>query len=133
MRLSFLMVIIAFFTSLPARAQDAERRQQVELAAGAPTRTFSDAIGGFEAVSYAMHLRSGQTLDISLATNNLSNCFDVYTSGAEKPFFVGGDSGSSHRFRATASGEYIIKVYLLRLAARDNQSAHYSLGLKITD
>jgi hypothetical protein len=131
-RLHTLIAIMAIACALPAFAQSVLRIEQVEFAQDT-TRTFADSIGGFEAVSYRINLKDGQVLDISLSTNNLSNCFDVFAPGTEKPFFVGDDSGTSHHFLAKRGGEYVVKVYLLRLAARDNQSAHFTLELKISD
>jgi hypothetical protein len=127
-----LVAILAIAGALPVFGQSVLRTEQVEFAPGVTTRTFADSIGGFEAVAYLVSVQEGQTLDVSLATNNLSNCFDIFAPGSEKPFFLGDDSGTSHHFRAVQGGEYVVKVYLLRLAARDNQTAHFTLALTVS-
>jgi hypothetical protein len=96
-----------------------------------PARSYEDALDGFNEISYVIALREGQSLQVSLASNNISNCFDIYAPGAAKPFYIGGDSGSSHRLVAGTPGDYVVKVFLLRLAARDNQSARYTLELTL--
>ena len=84
-------------------------------------------------MNYRVSLREGEWLTVDLDTSNLSNCFDVIAPGAAKPVFVGATSGNHHRFRAAVSGDYLIHVHLLRLAARDNQSAVYTLKLQRDD
>lgn len=112
-----------------ASAQDARRDVLVTLPAAPATQTFNDALGGFETVDYRVTLHVGERLHVHLATSNLSNCFDIYAPGAEKPLFQGGNSGAEHLLAATTAGEYRIRVYLLRFAARDYQSAEYTLTL----
>ena len=93
-------------------------------------RSFEDSLGGFEEVVYIVPLRQGQALRVSLSSSNISNCFDIYAPEETKPVFVGGDSGNTYRLLARTTGEYRVKVYLLRLAARDDQSARYTLELE---
>jgi hypothetical protein len=111
-------------------AADPERRIRVDDAAR--SLSFDDMISDFEVVTYVVTLRTRERLRVRLATNNASNCFDLYAPGSSKPAFVGGNSGNEHELTADTSGEYLIKVYLLRLAARDGQTANYSLELQRT-
>jgi hypothetical protein len=96
-------------------------------------RSFDNSIAGFEEVVYVVPLRQGQSLRVALSSSNISSCFDIYAPGETKPVFVGGDSGSTHRLLARTSGDYRVKVYLLRLAARDDQSARYTLEFELSD
>ena len=112
-------------TTLAQDAQSALRIVEVELPRESGTRTFDDVIGGFESVDYRVSLRRGQVLEVTLDSNNLSGSFDVFEPDAEKPFFVAEKSGLAHRFTAAQDGVHVIHVYLLRLAARDNQTAVY--------
>ncbi len=111
-------------------AQNAFHRIHVGFKAEAPELVFSEYIGGFEYVEYVLPLKLGESIELSLSTDNLSNCFDIYAPGADKPFFAGGEGGNQHRFTAKVDGEFIVKVYLLRLAARDYQSASYTLTME---
>jgi hypothetical protein len=77
--------------------------------------------------------RAGQSLTVSLASSNLSNTFNISAPEAPKPFYVGGDSGNSHSFRVPATGDYLIDVHLLRFAARDYQSAQYTLSVTLAE
>jgi hypothetical protein len=117
----------------PLLAQNAVRSERVTFDDGSSARSLMDAIAGFERVHYLVSARAGQVLTVDLATSNLSNTFDISVPAAPKPFFVGGDSGNSHSFRVPATGDYTIDVHLLRFAARDYQSAQYTLSVTLTE
>lgn len=128
-----LLAALALAPMMPAAlAQSGERKVPVTLD-GSTAQRFDDTINEFEIVSYMVSLRQGQSVQISLASSNASNCFDIHAPNASKPVYVGSESGNEHVFRAPAAGEYQIKVFLLRFAARDGQSAQYTLELKLTE
>ncbi len=127
-----VLIAAAAVALIPAAvSQDAERRVPVVLDEH-DTHRLEDTISDFESVSYVVTLRQGQSLRVLLATNNASNCFDIYEPDAAKPIYIGGDSGNTHELHAQRPGNYRIRVFLLRLAARDGQSAQYTLELKVT-
>jgi hypothetical protein len=126
-----LIAAAAAVTATTVFAQEAERRVRVTLEAGKPARSFQDRISDYEAVSYVIQLRQGQSLHVVLATNNASNCFDIHAPNTAKPIYVGAESGNDHKLLVTTPGEYMVRVFLLRLAARDGQSADYTLELTL--
>lgn len=111
--------------------QDVERRVPLVLQSGHPAARLEDSIEAFEAVAYVVPLQAGQTLQVVLASSNIAQVFDVHAPDAAKPVFSGGDAGNATRLRAKVAGEYVIRAYLLRFAARDGQSARYTLEVKI--
>jgi len=115
-----------------APAQDVERRVPLALQAGQAAARLEDSIEAFEAVAYVVPLQAGQTLQVALASSNLAQVFDIHAPDLPKPVFSGGDAGNSARLRAKVAGDYVIRAYLLRFAARDGQSARYTLEVKIT-
>jgi hypothetical protein len=131
-RRQLLRAIAATMVASAAFSQNAERRVPVTFADGNTARSFDDSISDFEVVTYVVTLRKGQSLRVMLATTNASNCFDIHAPGVAKPVYVGGDSGSTHQLQAQIPGEYLVKVFLLRLAARDGQTAQYTLELSVT-
>jgi aspartate aminotransferase-like enzyme/GNAT superfamily N-acetyltransferase len=116
----------------PALSQEAERRVRVALDEGNAALNFEDEIRDFEAVLYVVPLRQRQWLHVLLATDNASNCFDIHAPGEPRPVYVGADSGNTCQLLAPTTGDYTVRVFLLRLAARDGQSARYTLELKLT-
>jgi hypothetical protein len=127
------MAVALMLVAGSSLAQNAVRSERVTLDAVTPQRTLADAIAGFERVQYLVSARAGQLLTVDLATSNLSSTFDITAPAAAKPFFLGGDSGNSHSFRVPATGDYVIDVYLLRYAARDYQSAQYTLSVTLAE
>ena len=115
-----------------ALSQQAERRVQVKPDATGAMQGFEDSISEFEAVAYVIPLRAGQSLHVQLASTNAANCFDIHAPDEPKPVFVGGESGNFHQLRAVKAGNHVVRVYLLRFAARDGQSARYTLELKVS-
>jgi hypothetical protein len=129
-RYGLLLVLLLTGISQPTVAQDAVRSEPVALQAG-ESRLIADTIGGFETVLYQITLRTAQTLSVALASNNLSNSFEIFAPGAAKPLFVSELHGNRHEVRASTAGVYTVKVFLLRLAARDYQYAQYELALTL--
>lgn len=111
---------------------EADRRIAVTLQADGKPHVFADTIVEYEAVAYVLPLREGQTLRVVLASSNAANHFDIYAPDAAKPFHVGAESGNSHTLKVRSSGNYTIRVFLLRFAARDGQDARYELELTVS-
>lgn len=124
-----LLIALAAAAAFPVVAADGERRVPVTLEPGV-MRSFDDEIVEYEVAAYIVPLRQGQTLQVLLVSNNASNCFDIHAPGVTKPVYVGSESGNSCRWTAARAGDHIVKVFLLRLAARDGQSAKFTLELK---
>ena len=116
----------------PVLAQSLERRVEVLLGELGSARSFEDGISEYEAVVYVLSLREGQACRIALASNNAANCFDVYAPGAPKSVFTGSESGNDHTLIARIAGEHLVRVFLLRFAARDGQAVRFTLELTRT-
>lgn len=130
-RRNILASLLLIAGGLPARGQGQQGDTTVTVALdpdGKVTR-FEGSIRDFEAVAYLVTLREGQSLRIELATNNAANCFDIHAPAVEKPVFVGANSGNAHTLVAPKAGNYVVRVHLLRFAARDGQFAQYTLEL----
>jgi len=57
----------------------------------------------------------------------------VLPPGSETALFVGSTSGNSWSSTRPADGDYTVRVYLMRSAARRNEKAKYTLSINITD
>jgi hypothetical protein len=128
-----LLLAAAAGTVTPAAlSQSADRLIPVTPGGDNDTPGYEGEISEYEADAYVVSLRRGQSLHVLLATNNASNCFDIHAPGEARPVYVGAESGNTCQLLARTSGEYTVRVFLLRLAARDGQSARYTLELKVT-
>lgn len=130
LRRRHLLIVALSAPALRASEASLERHVRVTLTSAETERSFDDEITAYEAVLYTVALRGGQRLELSLISSNAANCFDIHAPGIEKPVFSGADSGNSHTLTAPADGDYVIRVYLLRFAARDGQSARFTLEMR---
>jgi hypothetical protein len=72
-------------------------------------------------------------MSVKLTTRNTANYFNVLPPGSnDVAIFVGSTGGNEWTGQLAADGEYTIRVYLTRSAARRNESASYTLSVGIT-
>lgn len=127
-------IALGLLAGSDAHAQ-APRTERVQFAKGANSKSITGQIRGEATVEYVVGARAGQTLNVSLKSSNGANSFNVWTPGA----VVGSDAAlasgqlSDNRVsaRLPASGDYRIQVYLMRSAARRNETANYTLSVSV--
>lgn len=113
-------------------AQAQERRETIRFAPGRSGATLRGKIRGDESVSYRIKASAGQRLVVDLRTSNPSNYFNVSREGASEALFIGSSEGNRLDMALPSGGAYIIDVYLMRNAARRNESAAYTLSVRVT-
>ncbi|WP_159099577.1 SH3 domain-containing protein [Alloyangia pacifica] len=130
-RRSIALVLMAALAG-PVAAQDT-RTIEVRFAPGTTGATYSGEITGYASVDYYLQAGVGQTMKVELQTSNLSNYFNVWAPGADAAMFVGASSGDRFSGQLPVNGRYRIQVFLMRNAARREETARYSLDISITD
>lgn len=91
-------------------------------------------IKGDHYIDYLFNARAGQLLDIRLTSNHAANYFNLLPPGEQyQALFIGSSEGAHYQGQLTQSGDYRIRVYLMRAAARRHESANFSLQLKLAD
>lgn len=117
----------------PASADDAIRAQRVQFAKGATSAVVDGTIKGDQVVDYVLHAGQGQHMNVSMATDNAASYFNVLAPGeTEVAFFNGSVGGNQYEGTLPASGDYRIRVYMMRSAARRNEAANYRLEMIVT-
>jgi hypothetical protein len=105
----------------------------IQFAKGASSATVKGTIKGDQTVDYKLRARAGQTMSVKLATRHGANYFNVLPPGSnDVALFVGSSDGNEWSGVLPADGEYKIRVYLMRSAARRNESAAYTLTVGVT-
>ena len=108
------------------------RTERVHFPKGEIGTTIKDSIKGRETVDYKLRARTGQGMNVALETDNSSNYFNVLAPGeSNAAFFIGSNEGNRFEGDLPESGDYTIRVYLYRNAARRGESARYSLEIAI--
>ena len=137
MRMTWRTVAGAAITTLvatPIFAQGGIRTERVQFAPGATSATVKATIKGDQTVDYVLGASAGQTMKVSFRSSNTSGYFNVMAPGSEgEALFVGSTSGNTFHGVLTMAGDYTVRVYLMRNAARRNESANYTVTFSITN
>jgi hypothetical protein len=73
-------------------------------------------------------------MNISMATNNGANYFNIMEPGeTEVAIFDGSTRSNQYEGTLSKSGDYKIRVYMMRSAARRNEVANYRLEMIISN
>jgi hypothetical protein len=127
----FLALAAGFLVANTALADDI-RTERVQFHKGASSATVEGQIKGRESVDYLLGAREGQSMNVSMATDNTSSYFNIIAPGkANEAIFVGSIAGNQFEGTVPASGDYKIRVYLMRNAARRDETAKYRLEMII--
>jgi hypothetical protein len=110
------------------------RKERVTFAKGASAATVKGTLKGGDDVDYLVRAAAGQTLEVKLQGTNAQNDFNVLPPGsANVAMFVSSMTGErSWSGMLPADGDYAIRVYLNRPAARRNESSKYTLTVAVT-
>jgi len=119
--------------SASAIAIAAPRTERVTFAKGASSKVIKGTIKGDDYVDYVIGARGGQLLTVNLTSNRASNYFNVMAKGNEAAYFIGSAGGNTFRGPVPASGDQVIRVYLMRNDARRGVAATYTLKISIVD
>ena len=105
----------------------------IQFAKGASSATVQGTIRGDQTIDYKLRARAGQTMSVKLDTRHTANYFNVLPPGSnDVAIFVGSSGGNEWSGALPADGEYKLRVYLMRSAARRNESASYTLTVGVT-
>lgn len=104
--------------------------ERVEFADGDKAITIEDSIKGYESIDYVMKLAAGQPLNVSMATQHTATYFNLIAPGEEDvAFFIGSTEGNQFEGTTELAGDYRIRVYMMRSAARREETADYRLEI----
>jgi hypothetical protein len=115
-----------------AEAQD-RRTERVHFAKGATATVIKGQIKGDRYIDYKVRAGAGQKLNVELKTSNASSYFNILPpDSGDVAMFIGSTSGNRFSGILPADGDYSIRVYLMRNAARRKESASYVLTVGVT-
>ncbi|GAA4754138.1 hypothetical protein GCM10023264_21640 [Sphingomonas daechungensis] len=123
--------LLAVCIAAPAAAQT--KTETVNFPRGKTNTTLIGSIKGDVGRDYLVRAAGGQTLRVVLSSANKSTYFNVLPPGSnDEAIFIGSTSGDSFSGVLPQSGTYKVRVYLMRNAARENQSSLYTLKVGLT-
>jgi len=109
------------------------RTERIHFKKGTSSAVLKASIKGYETVDYVLGARAGQHMNVSLATKHGATYFNILAPGEnEVAMFNASVSQNQYEGALPASGDYKIRVYMMRSAARRNEVASYTLTVGIT-
>jgi len=125
--------LVAALTTVQAAASaQSIREERVKFKAGTSSAELTGSLKGDQIVDYVLGARAGQTMSVTLKTNNGANYFNVLPPGSEAAIAIGANLGNQWTGTLPVDGDYRIRIFLMRSAARRNETAKYTLSVGIT-
>lgn len=132
MRNALVTVVLAMSMAAASTLAVAQvERRPVQFAQGASSATLKGTLEGDRTVDHVLRARAGQTMSVNLVSRHGALYFNVLPPGSETALHVGSTDGNLWRGRLPADGEYRVRTYLMRSAARRGESAAYTLTIGI--
>jgi hypothetical protein len=129
-KLAVALALLGVIATQPVLAQSVER--QVSFAKGKSSADVRGSIKGYADVTYRLRVGDGQVMQVLFAPSNRSCYFNAYRPGATEAVHNGSMSGNEFGQSPTVKGEYKFQVYLMRNAARRDETCRYSLSFEVT-
>lgn len=115
-----------------ASAQPSGRTEQVQFPKNSTSTIIKGQVKGDLFVDYRVRASAGQTLAVTLKPSNLQNYFNINPPSSDVSMFVGSSAGNTFKGMLPTDGDYTVRVYLMRPAARRNESSSYTLSVEVT-
>lgn len=129
----FLFVPAVVFAPPTVIAQSNIRTQRVQFKPGTTSSTTQGSIKGYQIVDYVLNARQGQYINVSMATKHSGTYFNILEPGeTDVAIFNGSTSGNQYEGTLSKNGDYKIRVYMMRSAARRNEVANYRLEMIVS-
>ncbi len=122
-----LFLATACSTGASAQAAQASA-ERLSIPSGRTSVVVEGRIRGYQTIDYLLNVRAGQPLNISLGTRHGATYFNLIEPGAgDVAVHVGSIRGNQFEGLARRSGDYRIRVYIMRSAARRGEAANFRL------
>ena len=126
-----LVCVLALMGAATAAAAG-PRQEKVQFAQGASSAVIKGHLKGDADVDYVVRAAAGQTLSVTLKETNPQNYFNVSPPGSKGSAMFVGDTGEDYTAILPSDGDYVVRVYLMRPAARRGESSDYTLTIGVT-
>jgi hypothetical protein len=105
----------------------------VKFAAGTSGRAYNGTIKGRDAVNYIMDVGQGQMVHVLFTADHPACYFNFYSPGdGQSAIHRGEIEGNEFSARMVRSGSSRVQIYMMRSAARRNETCKFSLSLEAT-
>jgi hypothetical protein len=128
-----MLSVVWLLLSIPAWASDIQAKP-VRFKKDESTSTIRAELRGRQTIDYSLRARVGQTMSVTFSSSNRSAYFNVMPpDSTREAIFVGSTEGDVWAGVLPSDGEYKIRTYLYRNAARRNERAKFTLAISVAD
>lgn len=120
--------LIGLATAVSAQPIETER---VVFASGASGTVVSDTLTGTQIIDYVLGVSAGQRMVVDMAPSNASAYYNITGPGADGALHIGSSAGLHFDGVLPSGGDWMIRVYLMRNAARRGETANFDLSIHI--
>ncbi|MFD1216296.1 MULTISPECIES: hypothetical protein [Microbulbifer] len=117
----------------PQNERRSERVRLAEAPSGAGAARMYDAINGYQTVEYLVDGKTGQSMQVRIASTNSHNLFRINAPAAPRAMFTSRPGGPGFSATLPRDGTYRVVVFLLRNAASEGEAARFSLDIRVSD
>ena len=131
-----LIYLLSVFLSHSQQVMSADRIRQetIQFDKGASSAHVQGKLKGYQVMDYQLRAKAGQQMQVDFQPSNWSAYFNLLAPGSkDEAFFIGSSAGNHYSGKLPVDGIYTIRVYLMRSAARRNETAKYMLDVSIQD
>jgi hypothetical protein len=121
----------AVIASAAAAPSAPVRTEQVELSRASGAAVVQGQLQGPEIFDYRVRAGAGQTLSVAMSASHVAAQFDLVPPDIEQASFLGHQSGRRYEGVIPTDGDYTLRVYLARPAARRDESVVYALHVAL--
>lgn len=115
-----------------ASAADGIETRAVKFAKGASSATIKGSISGRQTIDYTLRAKAGQTMTVTLASQHAGLAFNVLPPGSNDVAIADAIERQNWTGTLPTDGEYKIRTYLPRSAARRGEKASFTLTVGVT-
>lgn len=108
------------------------QQQQIQFGKGESAAKITGKIKGDQIVDYQLRASAGQRMVVTFNPSHPAAYFNVLPQGSETALFIGSVAGNHFDSTLPDKGLYTIRVYLMRSAARRQETADYQLEVQVT-
>lgn len=121
-------MLLLLLASLNSHGDAGPRTESVVFENAATSTTITSEITGYETIDYVLASTAGQPVSITLNTAHSATYFNILAPhDTDAAIFNGSISGNRYASNLAITGDYTIRIYMMRSAARRNETANYQL------
>jgi len=128
---SIPMTMMLVLVMTPGTLAQQPTQQEINLPALGHYAVVAGAIEGSDIIDYQVSGKRGQILSVDLNARPGSAYFNILPDSSETALFIGATEGEVADVSLPGPGDYRIRVYQMRSAARRGERSEFSLGVSL--